>query len=100
VPTEQRSRAGQLGAQHEHVSHVRVGRVRLGVQVVAVVPADNQPEVLHRREHRRTGAHDGAHLSARHLQPGCVPRSRAEVSREHQVVPGADQGDQCRVDPR
>ena len=61
---DQRRRAGQLGPGEQHLAGVRVGRARLGVQVVAVVPDRDQPEVGDRREHRRPGADDHRHLAA------------------------------------
>ena len=63
----------------EHLAHVRVRRARLGVQVVAVVPDDDQPEVAHRGEGRRAGADGDLHAAAQHRQPAAVAHGRAEV---------------------
>ena len=61
-PTSSAGAAPRCGAQRQHLAGVRVGRVPLGVQVVAVVPDHGQPEVAHRREHGGAGADDGADL--------------------------------------
>jgi hypothetical protein len=47
VAADEHRGAGEVRAQREHLAHVRVGRARLGVQVVAVVPDDDQPQVVH-----------------------------------------------------
>ena len=46
----------ELGAQTEHLADVRVGRARLGVQVVAVVPAHREAQVADRGERGGAGS--------------------------------------------
>ena len=77
-----RSSAGQDRAD------VRVGRARLGVQVVAVVPDHGQAEVMDGGEHRGPGAEHGAHLarggpaaSAGSARPGPARRSARRAGR-------------------
>ena len=55
-PAEQQRRAAAGRAQGQHLTDVRVRRARLGVQVVAVVPDDEQAEVGDRGERRGAGA--------------------------------------------
>ncbi len=79
MPAEQRRRALGVSPQAQHLPHVRVRRARLGVQVVAVVPAHHQAEVGDRREHRRPGADDRPDGPAAHREPPPIPLGRAEV---------------------
>ena len=70
-PPDQRRRARPVGAQGEHLARVRVRRVRLGVDVVPVVPQHDQPEVGDGREHRGAGPHHrprGPRRTASHLR--------------------------------
>ena len=93
-PGEQGGRTLPLGADQQRLAGVGVGRARLGVQVVAVVPDRDQPEVAHRGERGGSGAdHDpagaardgeevavaagrtGSARSARRADRGRAPRS-------------------------
>jgi hypothetical protein len=82
---------GGVRAQHQHVADVRVGRARLGVAVVAVVPHREQAGVGDRGERGGARADDHADLPAAHGQPAPVPLGRAEVGRQrdHPVRPDA-----------
>jgi hypothetical protein len=81
-----------VGAQHRHLTGVRVGRPRFGETVVPVVPHHHQSEPVDRCEHRAAGADDHPRLATQHRQPAPVSRRRPEAG---------GQGDHCRgVDPR
>ena len=69
---DQRGGALALGAQQQHLAGVRVRRARLGVQVVAVVPDDDQPEVVRPARRPRRGCR---------RRPGGRPRLTARKSR-------------------
>ena len=73
-PTQQRG-AGLRRAEHEHVAGVRVGRARLVVQVVAVVPDRDQAEVGDRGVGGGAGADDRAHRAR------AAPRASAGSAR-------------------
>ena len=98
-PTSAR-RSLLVGPQQQHLAGVRVGRPRLGVQVVAVVPHHHQAQV-------GTGANAAARVPTttftaprRHREEGPVARGRAGVGGEHDVLPRAEDGGQGGVDPR
>ena len=97
APHEQAAALPQR-AQAEHLAYVRVGSVRLGVQVVPVVPDDHQPEVLHGREHRGAGADHRAGRPAAHREPAPVALGRAEVGRQHDMAVAAEARGQGVVD--
>ena len=101
VPADQGGRAGQVRAQHEDVARGAVRRARLGVQVVAVVPHDDQAEVGHGRPGGRPGPDRDPHPAAPHGQPAPVALGRPEVGREddvgHVAERGGDPGDVARV---
>ena len=74
--------------------------MRIGVQVVAVVPTDHQPEVAHRSEHRRASPDHRTHLPARNAQPRGVPGPGAEVGAQDLMLAGAhDSAERC-INPR
>ena len=79
---QQRGGAGLLGAHPEHVAGVRVRSARLVVQVVAVVPADDEAEVGDGRERRGPGADHDPRAAAQHREEGGVARGRTEVGGE------------------
>ena len=59
VPRDDRGAVVEPRPLDQHVAGVRIGRALVGVQVVAVVPDDDQAEVADRREHGRPRAeHD------------------------------------------
>ncbi len=78
-----------LGAQQQHLAGVGVRRPRLGVQVVAVVPDRDQPEVVHRRER---------------APRGCRPRSgtapRRTARKRGSARPGRRRRSARRAGPR
>ncbi len=82
---------GQMGAQQQDVSAVRVRGVGLAVQVVTVVPDAHQAEVGHGRVARGPGTHHHAHLSATHGQEPAVPFRRPQV--------GAQRDERPRTEP-
>ena len=88
------------GTSREHLADVGVGRAGLLVQVVAVVPPGEQPEVADRREASGAGAHDHLHVPAQHLEPGGVARLRSLVGREPDVPAGPEDLGEGGVDPR
>ena len=92
--------AGALlrAAQREDVPDVRVGRARLGVQVVAVVPDDDEPEVADRGEHRGPGADHRAHLAAPDREPAAVALGRPGSADRTTCRSGAEQAGQRGVD--
>jgi hypothetical protein len=84
-PADQHGGSGEVRPQQEHLAHVRVRRPWLCMQVVAVVPADNEAEVRHWGELSRSRADDGMYLTAHDGKPALVAFLRAEVGRENQV---------------
>ena len=102
IRAEQERGAGEVAAQREHLPGMRVGRARLGVQVVAVIPDHHEAKVVHRREGRGPRSDDHAHLPARDGQPSAVPLGRAEVGGQRDELVFADNlsergGDQVGV---
>ena len=81
----ERGRLLLLRSQQQHVTRVRVGRALLGEQVVTVVPDDDEPEVVHRREGRGAGA--DRHLDRTPGDPEELPVARrgAGVGGQHGV---------------
>ena len=69
------------GTHRQHLADVGVRRPRLGVQVVAVVPDDHQPEVVHRRERGRAGADHDLARPAGHGQELAVALRRVRPPR-------------------
>jgi len=76
VAGDQDARVRLHGTRQQHLARVRVGRPRLGVQVVAVVPDRDEAEVAHGRVRRTARAEDDLHLAARDAQEVAVPRRR------------------------
>ena len=68
-----------LGAQQQHLAGVGVGRARLGVEVVAVVPDRDQAEVVDRREGGRAGAEHDPAAAARDSEEVAVAGGGAGV---------------------
>ena len=101
----ERGRALLLGAQQERLAGVGVRRPRLGVQVVTVVPADDQAEVADRGERRRAGADHDADRTPGDAQEASVALGRALVGGErdvgalaqHEVEGGGDPVDVAAV---
>ena len=83
----------------EHLPHVGVGRPRLVVQVVAVVPPRHQPEVPHGRKRRSAGADHDLHVPPQHLEPGGVASLRPLIGGEPDVPARTEQCGQGSVDP-
>ena len=79
-----------LGPRQQHLAGMGVRRARLGVEVVAVVPDRHQPEVVHRREGRRTGADHDPPGAAGDGEELAVAAGRARAGGEHDVVPGPE----------
>ena len=98
--TQERGRALALGAQQQRLAGVGVGRPRLGVEVVTVVPDRHQAEVVHRRERRAAGADHDPPGAARDRQEVAVAGGRTAVGGEHDVVVGTEDRGQRGVDPR
>ena len=76
------------GAEQEDFAGVRVRGALLDVEVVAVVPADHEPEVPHRRVGRGPGAHGDPGGAAEHAQEAAVARRLAVVRGEPGDVAG------------
>ena len=87
-----------LGAQPQHLAGVRVRRPLLDVQVVAVVPDRDQPEVGDRRERRGAGADGDPDVPAAQREEGAVAGGRPEVGLQAHVAPGAEGAGERRVD--
>ncbi len=85
-PSDDQTRALLPGPQHGDVAGVRVGRARFGVQIVPVVPDDDQAEVADRREHGRAGAHHHPRGPAADGQEPAVPFGRAEVGAQRDTA--------------
>ena len=93
VPAQDEGRAGQLAAGQSHVAGVRVGRARLGQQVVPVVPTHQQTGVRQRREGGGAGAHHHPRAAQQHAQEGPVAPRRAVVGQElHHGLVGQRRG--------
>ena len=74
-------------------------RSRLGMQVVAVVPAGDEPEVAYRRERRSPGADHHPDPAAQHRQEGAVASGGSEVGGEHHVPVMPQRRGERGVDP-
>ena len=94
------ARALEAGPERQHLAHVRIGRVLLGVQVVAVVPDDDEPEVGDRCEHRRPGPEHDADLSAADAQEAAIALSRPELRAQLDVRARTQHAVQRRGEPR
>ena len=89
---QQRPRPSRCARRREHLADVRVGRARLGVQVVAVVPDADQAEVATGANVRRPGADDAPAPAPRLTrQEPAVALGRPEVGRQRDVVGPAPQ---------
>jgi hypothetical protein len=91
VGTDDEGAPGLMCAQRGHLAHMWVRRPGLGVEVVAVVPHDNQPQVIHGRidssastDDRRRGT--ASSPSVEDAQPPSIPLTRAEVGGQHHRV--------------
>ncbi len=87
------------GARQQHLAGVRVGRARLGVEVVAVVPDDDEPQVVDRGEGGRAGADHDPAGAARDREEVPVARGRAAVGGQADVVALPQQRQERGVDP-
>ena len=96
---DEQGRTGERGAQHQDVAGVRVGRSRLGVQVVAVVPDREQAEVGDRGERGGPSADDRAHGPPPDGQPAPVSLGRPEISGQRDVLVAAEPAAHRRVQP-
>ena len=100
VAADDQGRALEAGAQGEHLADVRVGRARLGMQVVAVVPDHDQAQVGRPGRTWPPGCppRRGTRRGARRASAGSARRARARrVSTTWWPVPSS--GRQRRVDP-
>ena len=88
-----------VGAGEQDVTHVDVGRARLEVEVVAVVPPRHETEVTDRGVGGGAGPDDHLHVSAEHLEPGGVARLRSLVGGEPHVLVGPEHLGQGGVHP-
>ncbi len=92
--SDDQRRPCRMRALRQHVAGVRVGHLRITVQVVAVVPHRGKAQVVHRCEHCRAGSDHDACRAAQHCQPAAVARGWRQVGGEgdHAVLaeqPGA-----------
>ena len=98
-PAHQRGRALQLRAQQQCLAGVRIGSAGLGVEIVAVVPDGDQPEVAHGSEGSGPGAdHDPAGAAADGEEVAVASR-RARVGGQRDVVTFAEHCGEGSVDP-
>jgi hypothetical protein len=98
-PADDQRRSGERGAEHENVASMRIGRPRLGVQVVAVVPDCEQPEVANRRERGGPSSDDRAHSAPPDSEPPTISLGRAEIRGQRDVLVTAEQGGRRGVQP-
>ena len=99
-PTTKRPAPCCSARSSSDLAGVGVGRPRLGVQVVPVVPDDHQPEVAHGRERRRAGADGDPPGTAAERQEVAVARAGPTVGGEHDVLALPQETvDQRAVDP-
>ncbi len=84
------------GPEQEDFAGVRVRGALLDVEVVAVVPADDEPEVRHRCVGRGPRAHGDPGGAAEHAQEAAVARRLAVVCGEPGDVAGGKQFQQGR----
>ena len=77
-PAEQQAAPLVVRPQHRHLAGMRVGRPWVGHAVVAVIPHDDQAQVLDRREHRASGTDHQLRGTAAHGQPSAVARGGSE----------------------
>jgi hypothetical protein len=93
VPCEQERCSLEFGPEKAHLASVEVGRSRLGVEIVAVVPADDEAEVVNRGEHRAAGADGDVRSPREQLQERAIALGRALLRREpHDGLVGQDLG--------
>ena len=86
------------GPLQQHLAGVRVGRSRLGVEVVAVVPDDDQAEVVDRGEGGGPRPdHDPAGATT-HQQELAVARAGAGLGLQRDVLVGTEHLEQSGVD--
>ena len=97
---DQDRRVLAFGTHQQRLAGVWVGRPRLGVEVVAVVPDRHQAEVVHRRERSTPGADHDPPGSARHCQEVAVAGCRPAFAREHHMVPCAEHPGQRGIHAR
>ena len=83
--SHQRTGPGVACPQQEHLPGMAVGRSRLGVEVVTVVPDRDQTQVANRRERGRAGADRDRHRTPRKRQETAVALGRAGVGAKHRV---------------
>ena len=96
---EERRRALETGTQQQRLAGVGVGRPRVGVEVVAVVPDDHEAQVVDGREGRGPGADHDAALAPRHGQEVAVAARRPALGLEADVVSLAQDLREGPVDP-
>ena len=97
--TDQRRGALALRAQEQDLSGVGVGRTRLGVQIVAVVPDHHQAEVVDRREGGSPGADDDSASAAGHREELPVATCRTHLRSQRDVLTLPQHRKQCSVHP-
>ena len=97
-PADQRPRAGPVRPQREDLPRVGIGGTRLGVQVVPVVPDDDQAEVADRGEHGGPGTGHHPYRPAGHGQPAPVALGGPEPGRETGVPARPEHAGQRAVD--
>ncbi len=98
-PSDDQRRTLLTGAQHGDIPDVGVGRARLGVQVVPVVPHEDQAEVRDRCEHRRPGTHDNPGTSTADGEKAPVPFGRAGIGAQRDETARAERALQRGGDP-
>ncbi len=78
---------------------MRIRRPGFGQQVVPVVEDSHQPEIVHRREDRGTGAGDHPSIPSADGQEPPVALGRAEIGGQRHVRPRPEGCEQCGVEP-
>jgi hypothetical protein len=88
-----------MGAQHQDLARVGIGRAGLLVKVVAVIPADDQSKVRNGRERGRPSPDHCLDLAAAYRQEASITLCRAQLGGERYMPAGAEPAGERRVKP-
>jgi hypothetical protein len=87
---DQRTTTTVVRTKEQHLTCVRVRSTRFGMQVVTVVPADDQPEIVDWCERRRTGPDDTSHRATSYREETAVAFGGTELRGQDDVVPSSE----------
>jgi hypothetical protein len=91
-------RASEVCTQDRDVAGVWVRRTGFGERVIAVVPHDDQADIVHRREDRGACPNDGADGTAADCKEAAVALCWSQIRVEDNVMLVAHRRAQCDVD--